>query len=63
MLAGVREYALSMSTDIKDLLKNEWAGSIKSLETQKSKAESDKKEKLSKAQNDSKQVAAIEKEH
>ena len=54
LLAGVREYAISMSSDIKDLLKNEWAGSINSLQNDKKKAESERKENLSKAQNDSK---------
>ena len=63
LLAGVRQYAITMSTDIKDLLKNEWAGSINSLETEKEKAEKDRKENLSKAKDDSKKIAHIEKEH
>jgi len=33
ILSGVRKFALSMQTDIKDLLKNEWEGTIKTLET------------------------------
>lgn len=41
-----------MSTDIKDLLKNEWAGAIKSLEGEKSQAETDVKTKISQAKND-----------
>jgi len=41
-----------MSTDIKDLLKNEWAGSITNLETEKKKAESDRQESLKKAKDD-----------
>jgi len=32
ILAGVRKVALSMQTDIKDLLKNEWATNITALE-------------------------------
>jgi hypothetical protein len=63
ILAGVREYAISMSTDIKDLLKNEWAGTIQSLEGEKKKAEKDRKESLLQAKNDSAAVQAIEKEH
>jgi hypothetical protein len=31
-----------MHADIKDLLKNEWAGSIQTLEGQKKKAENDR---------------------
>jgi len=34
ILAGVRKVALSMQTDIKDLLKNEWATNISSLQGQ-----------------------------
>jgi len=42
ILDGVRKYALSMQSDIKDLLKNEWAGTINNLETEKKKAENDR---------------------
>jgi hypothetical protein len=63
LLAGVREYAINMSTDIKDLLKNEWGNSINSIETQKQTAEKDRKENIVKAKDDSKKVASIEKEH
>jgi len=63
LLAGVRQYAMSMSSDIKDLLKNEWAGSIDTLEGQKRKAETDMKENIKKASHDAKLVANIEKEH
>ena len=63
ILAGVRQYAISMSSDIKDLLKNEWAGTIQSLEGEKKKAESDRKESLLKAKNDATAVQTIEKEH
>jgi hypothetical protein len=52
ILAGVRQYAISMSSDIKDLLKNEWAGTIQSLEGEKKKAENERKENLQKAKND-----------
>jgi len=52
ILDGVRKYALSMQSDIKDLLKNEWAGTINSLEGEKKKAESDRQENLKKAKND-----------
>jgi len=52
ILEGVRKYALSMQSDIKDLLKNEWAGSISSLETEKKKAENDRQESLKKAKDD-----------
>ena len=41
-----------MQSDIKDLLKNEWAGTINSLEGEKKKAESDRQENLKKAKND-----------
>ena len=44
--------ALSMQTDIKDLLKNEWAGNISNLEGEKQTAEKDRKENLLKAKND-----------
>jgi hypothetical protein len=44
--------ALSMQTDIKDLLKNEWAGNITNLEGEKKQAESDHKNKLLTAKND-----------
>ena len=43
LLDGVRKMALSMQTDIKDLLKNEWAGNINNLEGEKKKAENDHK--------------------
>jgi len=39
VLRAVKQQALTMSTDIKDLLKNEWAGIIKSLEGEKEQAE------------------------
>lgn len=35
VLRAVKQQALTMSTDIKDLLKNEWSGIIKSLEGEK----------------------------
>lgn len=38
-----------MSSDIKDLLKNEWAGSIDNLQNDKKKAENERKENLQKA--------------
>ena len=63
LLEGVRKMALSMQTDIKDLLKNEWAGNINNLEGEKKKAESDRKENILKAKNDQKAIQAIEKEH
>lgn len=63
MLAGVREFALSMSTDIKDLLKDEWTGTIKNLEGDKKKEETSRKDKIEKARGDAKQIAAIEREH
>lgn len=59
----VRKHALAMQTDIKDLLKNEWAGTIKSLESEKEKAEDDKKNNLAKAKNDTKAIQEIEKQH
>ena len=43
---------MNMQTDIKDLLKNEWAGNINNLESEKKKAESDRKESILKAKND-----------
>jgi len=46
-----------MQTDIKDLLKNEWAGSIDNLESQKKLAETKKKENIVMAKDDSKKVA------
>ena len=52
LLDGVRKMAMSMQTDIKDLLKNEWAGNINNLEGEKKKAESAHKENLLKAKND-----------
>ena len=52
-----------MQSDIKDLLKNEWEGTINTLETEKKKAENEKKENLANAKNDTKKMAAIEKEH
>lgn len=52
-----------MSSDIKDLLKNEWGNSINNLESEKQKAEKEKKENLVKAKDDSKKIAAIEREH
>jgi len=55
--------AVTMQSDIKDLLKNEWAGSIQTLEGEKLKAENDRKESLRVAKNDEKAVLAIEKEH
>lgn len=63
ILEGVRKMALGMQSDIKDLLKNEWAGSINSLESEKKKAESDRQESLKKAKDDSKAIQSIEKEH
>ena len=63
MLESVRKQFMSMSSDIKDLLKDEWAGSIKNLEGEKKKAENTRKENLAKARDDAKQIALIEKEH
>lgn len=62
-MEDVRKHALTMQTDIKDLLKNEWAGTIKSLEDEKNKAETDKKAQISNAKNDSKAIQEIEKSH
>ena len=59
----VRKHALAMQTDIKDLLKNEWAETLKSLDSEKIKAESDKKANIAKAKNDSKAIQEIEKQH
>ena len=58
-----RKHALAMQTDIKDLLKNEWAETLKSLDSEKIKAESDKKANIAKAKNDSKAIQEIEKQH
>jgi hypothetical protein len=63
LLAGVRQYAINMSSDIKDLLKNEWGSSINSIEKEKKKAENDLKENIQKAGVDPKKLAAIEREH
>ena len=63
LLDGVRKMALSMQTDIKDLLKNEWAGNINNIEGEKKKAESAHKDNILKAKNDQKAILAIEKEH
>ena len=52
ILEGVRKMAMSMQSDIKDLLKNEWAGSINNLEGEKKKAESERQESLKKAKDD-----------
>ena len=52
-----------MKSDIQDLLKNEWADSIKNLESDKKKAESEKTENIKKAKDDKQAVLAIEKEH
>lgn len=63
ILDGVRKMAVTMQSDIKDLLKNEWAGSIQTLEGEKVKAEHDRRESLRVAKNDEKAVLAIEREH
>lgn len=63
ILDGVRKMAVTMQSDIKDLLKNEWAGSIQTLEGEKVKAEIDRRESLKVAKNDEKAVLVIEKEH
>lgn len=63
LLTSVRQYAISMTSDIKDLLKNEWAGSIDNLEGQKKKAEMERKENLTKAKDDEKKIKAIEQEY
>lgn len=63
ILDGVRKMAVTMTSDIKDLLKNEWAGNIQTLEGEKRKAENDRKENLKVAKNDEKAIQAIEKEH
>jgi len=55
--------AVTMQSDIKDLLKNEWAGSIQTLEGEKAKAEIDVREKVRVAGNDEKAILAIEREH
>lgn len=52
-----------MQSDIKDLLKNEWEGTINTLETEKKKAETDKQKDLANAKNDAKKIQSIEKEH
>ncbi len=52
-----------MQADIKDLLKNEWAGSIQTLEGQKKKAENDRQLSIAQAKNDLKAISAIESEH
>ena len=56
VLRAVKQQALTMSTDIKDLLKNEWAGIIKSIEGEKEQAETDHKKNISSAKNDQKAV-------
>jgi len=48
--------AISMQSDIKDLLKNEWEGTINTLETEKKKAETDKQKDLANAKNDAKKI-------
>lgn len=63
ILNGVRKMAISMQSDIKDLLKNEWEGTINSLESEKKKAETEKQTNLANAKNDQKKIQAIEKEH
>lgn len=63
ILNGVRKMAISMQSDIKDLLKNEWEGTINTLESEKKKAETDKQKDLANAKNDAKKILAIEKEH
>lgn len=55
--------AVTMQSDIKDLLKNEWAGNIQTLEGEKAKAEIAVREKIKTANNDEKAINAIEKEH
>lgn len=52
-----------MSSDIKALLNDEWAGAIKNIEGEKNKAESDVKDKIKSAKNDQKLIQSIEKEH
>ena len=52
-----------MQSDIKDLLKNEWAGMITDIEGEKAKAEIQRKDNLMKAKNDTAATAQIEKEH
>lgn len=52
-----------MKSDIQDLLKNEWGDSIKNLESDKKKAESEKNENIKKAKDDKQMVLVIEKEH
>lgn len=63
ILDGVRKMAVTMQSDIKDLLKNEWAGNIQTLEGEKAKAEIAVREKIKTANNDEKAINAIEKEH
>jgi len=48
--------AISMQSDIKDLLKNEWEGTINTLEDEKKNAENEKKANLANAKNDSKKI-------
>jgi hypothetical protein len=62
-LNSVRQYAINMGSDLKDLLKNEWAGEINNIEDEKKKAQKDHKEKLIMAKDDTKKTAAIEREH
>lgn len=59
----MRKQYVTMSSDIKDLLKNEWAGMINDIEGEKAKAEMQRKDSLLKAKNDTQATAQIEKEH
>ena len=53
LLEDVRKQYVNMSSDIKDLLKNEWAGMITNLEGEKAKAELQRKDNLLKSKGDS----------
>ena len=61
VIDGVRQHYVSMTTDIKDLLKNEWSTMITDLESQKSKAEASRRERLAGASDE--QTKIVEKEH
>ena len=63
LLEDVRKQYVTMSADIKDLLKNEWAGMITNIEGEKAKAEIQRKDSLRLAKNDTQATAQIEKEH
>ena len=63
MLASVRQFAVTMGSDLKDLLKNELGSQMTELQSEKKRAETDRAEKIQRAKDDSKQLALIEREH